>query len=503
VPGPHLVAAIDHGTSSTRCLLFDRDGQQVASHRLAQAVHTPRPGWVELDMEEVRRAVDACVAGALAAAGATARDVAAVGVANQRESAVLWDRATGRPLARSLVWQDTRTEEAVARLVAEGGVDRFRERTGLPVSTYSTALKLAWLLDAEPGRRQAAADGDLLAGTPDAWVLWWLTGGPAGGVHATDPSNASRTLLMDLRKLAWDAELCAALDVPSVLLPEIRPSSGVLGEATGALAGVPVAGVLGDQQAALLGHGCVEPGSVKNTYGTGAFLLQNTGRDPVASRNGLIATVAWQLGEAPPVYALEGSVAVAGSLLDWLCDDLGLAADARGLEALARTVDDTGGTVLVPAFSGLFAPYWRPDARGVIAGLTRHTSRAHLARAAFEACAWQVAEVAEALVADTGTRLVELRVDGGMAASELLLQLQADALGVPVAVPSQRELTAAGAAFAAGLAVGFWSGLDEVDALAGATRRVEPRVGERERERGLVRWREGVSRSLDWVVSVD
>lgn len=503
MPGQHLVAAIDHGTSSTRCLLIGRDGRPVAAHRIAQAVHTPRPGWVELDMEEVRRAVDACVEGALAAADATAADVAAVGIANQRESAVLWERATGRPVGRSLVWQDTRTEEAVGRLVAEGGIDRFRERTGLPVSTYSTALKLAWLLDAEPGRRQAAAAGDLLAGTPDAWVLWWLTGGPAGGVHATDPSNASRTLLMGLRELAWDDELCATLGVPRALLPEIRPSSTVLGEAKGALAGVPVAGVLGDQQAALLGHGCVEPGSVKNTYGTGAFLLRNTGPEPVTSRNGLIATVAWQLGEAPPVYALEGSVAVAGSLLDWLCDDLGMAADAADVEALARTVEDTGSVVLVPAFSGLFAPYWRPDARGVIAGLTRHTTRAHLARAAFEACAWQVAEVAEALAADTGTSLEELRVDGGLAASELLLQLQADTLGVPVIVPAQRELTAAGAAFAAGLAVGFWSGPDEVAALAGATRRVEPRLATGERERGLARWREGVSRSLDWALPVD
>jgi glycerol kinase len=503
VAGPHLVAAIDHGTSSTRCLLFGRDGQPVAAHRLAQTVHTPRPGWVELDMDEVRRAVDACVEGALAAAGATARDVAAVGIANQRESAVLWERAGGRPLGRSLVWQDTRTEETVSRLVAEGGVDRFRPRTGLPVSTYSTALKLAWLLDAEPGRRQAAADGDLLAGTPDSWVLWWLTGGPSRGVHATDPSNASRTLLMGLRELAWDDELCGHLGVPRGLLPEIRPSSAVLGEATGALAGVPVAGVLGDQQAALLGHGCIALGSVKNTYGTGAFLLENTGADPVLSRHGLIATVAWQLEASAPVYALEGSVAAAGSLLDWLCDGLGLAADAAGLEALARTVDDAGGVVLVPAFSGLFAPYWRPDARGLVAGLTHHTTRAHLARAAFESCAWQVAEVAEALAADTGTRLEELQVDGGLAASELLLQLQADALGVPVAVPAQRELTAAGAAFAAGLAVGFWSGPDEVAVLAGATRRVEPRIGERERQRRLARWREGVSRSLDWAVPVD
>lgn len=503
MPGPHLVAAVDHGTSSSRCLLFGRDGLPVAAHQLPQTVHAPRPGWVELDVEEVGRVVDACVEGALAAAGATAADVAAVGIASQRESAVLWERESGRPLGRSLVWQDTRTERAVRELVAAGGVDRFRAQTGLPVSTYSTAPKLAWLLDAEPGRRRAAERGDLLAGTPDAWLAWRLTGGPAGGVHATDPSNASRTLLMDLRALDWDDGLCDALGVPRSLLPAIAPSSGILGEAVGALAGVPVAGLLGDQQASLLGHGCVEPGDVKTTLGTGAFLLRTTGPEPVSSRHGLITTVAWQLGEAPPVYALEGSVAVAGALLDWLCADLGLAGDAAELEALARSVEDTGGVVLVPAFSGLFAPYWRPDARGVVAGLTRHTGRAHLARAAFEACAWQVAELVEALAADTGSAVRELRLDGGLAGSELLLELQADALGIPVAVPALRELTAAGAAVAAGLAVGFWGDVEEAAAAARAVRRVEPRAGREERRRGLARWREGVRRSLDWTTAVD
>jgi glycerol kinase len=503
VPGPDLVAAIDHGTSSTRCVLFGRDGAQVAEHRLPQAVHTPRPGWVELDMAEVAATVDACVRGALDAAGTTAADVAAVGIANQRESAVLWERATGRPVARSIVWQDTRTDRAVAALVAEGGVDRFRKRTGLPVSTYSTALKLQWLLDEDPARRTAAERGELLAGTSDSWLVWNLTGDSDGGAHVTDPSNASRTMLMDLRRLEWDQDLLDLLRIPAALLPEIRSSSEVLGEATGALAGVPVAGVLGDQQASLFGHCCFRSGESKCTYGTGAFLLQTAGTEPPHSHHGLISTVAWRLGDEPPVYALEGSVAVAGAVVQWLRDDLGLIADSREIEALARSVEDTGGVVLVPAFSGLFAPYWRSDARGVIAGLTRHTTRAHLARAALEACAYQVAELVEAMRADTGADLPELRVDGGMTANDLLLQVQADILGVPVAVPAEAELTAAGAAYAAGLAVGFWSGLDELRGFRGAVRRFEPRTGEEQRRRELARWRRGVERTLDWAGHVD
>jgi glycerol kinase len=503
VPGPDLVVAIDHGTSSTRCVLFGRDGAQVAEHRLPQTVHTPRPGWVELDMADVDANVDACVRGALDASGATAADIAAVGIANQRESAVLWERATGRQVARSIVWQDTRTDRAVSALAAEGGLDRFRERTGLPLSTYSTALKLQWLLDEDPARRAAAERGELLAGTPDSWLVWWLTGGPNGGVHVTDPSNASRTMLMDLRRLEWDDELLDLLRIPPALLPEIRSSSEELGEAAGPLAGVPVAGVLGDQQASLFGHGCFAPGESKNTYGTGAFLLQTVGPEPVASRHGLISTVAWRLGDEPPVYALEGSVAVAGAVVQWLRDGLGLIAGAAEIEALARSVEDTGGVVLVPAFSGLFAPYWRPDARGVIAGLTRHTTRAHLARAALEACAYQVAELVEAMGADTGAHLAELRVDGGMTANDLLMQIQADVLGVPVAVPAEAELTAAGAAYAAGLAVGFWGGLDELRGFRSTVRRFEPRTGEEERRRGLARWRRGVERTLDWADGVD
>jgi glycerol kinase len=503
VPRPHLVAAIDHGTSATRCVLLGGDGTPVAEHRLSQAVHTPRPGWVELDMEEVARNVAACVEAVLRAAGATAGDVAAVGIANQRESAVLWERATGRPVAHSIVWQDTRTDAAVAALVAEGGVDRFRDRTGLPVSTYSTALKLQWLLDEDPARRAAAERGELLAGTSDSWLAWNLTGGPHGGVHITDPSNASRTMLMDLRRLDWDEELLDVCRIPRAALAEIRGSSEVLAEAAGVLAGVPVGGVLGDQQASLFGHGCFAAGESKCTYGTGAFLLQTVGPEPATSEHGLISTVAWQLGDAPPVYALEGSVAVAGAVVQWLRDGLGLIADAAEVEALSRAVPDTGGVVLVPAFSGLFAPYWRSDARGVIAGLTRHTTRAHIARAALEACAYQVAELVEAMRADTGGGLTELRVDGGMTANDLLMQIQADVLGVPVVVPAEAELTAAGAAFAAGLAVGFWQDFDELRRLHGAVRRFEPRSDEEERRRGLARWRRGVERSLDWAGAVD
>jgi glycerol kinase len=500
---PHLVAAIDHGTSSTRCLLFDRDGLVVAMHQLEQTVSTPRPGWVELDMAEVWQHTQECVAGALAAAGAAAADVAAVGIANQRESAVLWERASGRPVGPSLVWQDTRTAAAAAALAAQGGVDRFRDRTGLPISTYSTALKLQWLLDAEPGRRAAAERGELLFGTPDTWLLWNLTGGPRGGVHATEPSNASRTLLMNIASLRWDAELIELMRIPPALLPEIRSSSENFGAARGELAGVPVAGLLGDQQAALLGHGCTNPGESKCTYGTGAFLLQNVGVEAVRSRHGLITTVAWQLGDAPPVYALEGSVAAAGAVIQWLRDELGLIEHAADAEELARSVPDSGGVVFVPAFSGLYAPHWRGDARGLIAGLTRHTGAGHIARAALEACAFQIVEVVDAMLADTGlSELAELRVDGGMTGNSLLMQLQADLLGRPIVVPEDAEMTAAGAAYAAGLATGFWSE-EALPARRRTARRFEPSSNEESRRRRMERWRQGVARSLDWADPID
>jgi len=491
------VAAIDHGTSSTRCVLFDMRGVPVATAQREQPMQYPRPGWVELDMNDIWEHTQKCIHDALRSAGASRTDVAAIGIANQRETVVLWDRRTGRAVAPAITWQDIRTAAAAGALAADGGIDRFRPRTGLPISTYSSALKLSWLLDQEATRRDAAQRGDLLFGTPDTWLLWNLTGGPDGGVHATDPTNASRTLLMNLHTLAWDDELLETMQIPRALLPEIRSSSEVYGTATGDLSGVPVAGVLGDQQASLFGHTCFDHGDVKNTYGTGAFLNFTLGSEPVLSRHGLITTVAWQLGDAKPVYALEGSVAVAGALIQWLRDNLGIIDDARDVEALARTVDGSQGVVIVPAFSGLFAPYWRDDARGVIVGLTRFANKGHIARAALEATAYQTYDLVEAMLADTGVgRLDELRVDGGMTEGDLLMQFQADVLGSTVAIPAVAELTATGAAYAAGLATGFWSGLDELRANYTIARRWQPRMGASERADGIAAWRRAVDRTL-------
>jgi glycerol kinase len=491
------VAAIDHGTSSTRCILFDANGKPAGKARLEQTMHYPQPGWVELDMDEVWRHTQQCIHDALTSAGAAAADVAAIGISNQRETVVLWDRRTGRTVAPAVTWQDTRTDAAAEALAADGGIDRFRQRTGLPISTYSSALKLSWLLEQDPARRDAALRGDLLFGTPDTWLLWNLTGGPNGGMHATDPTNASRTLLMNLHTLQWDDELLSAIDIPRALLPEIRSSSEVYGTATGDLAGVPVAGVLGDQQASLFGHTCFDHGDLKNTYGTGAFLNFTLGTEPVLSRHGLITTVAWKLGDAAPVYALEGSVAVAGAVIQWLRDNLGIIDDAREVEALARTVDGSEGVVFVPAFSGLFAPYWRSDARGVIVGLTRFSNKGHIARAALEATGYQTYDLVDAMLADTGmTELTELRVDGGMTGNELLMQFQADLLGAPVAVPAVNEMTATGAAYAAGLATGFWSGLDELRANYEIARRWQSKIGSKEREDGIAAWRRAVDRTL-------
>jgi glycerol kinase len=494
-----LVAAIDQGTTSSRCVLFDGAAQPVAMHQLPHRQILPRPGLVEHDPVEISKNVDACVRGALAAAGAGPGDLAAVGVSNQRETAILWERASGRPVANAIVWQDTRTDAICRELAADGGIWRLQERTGLPLSTYSSGPKITWLLDADPALRAAAERGELAFGTADSWVVWNLTGGPDGGLHLTDVSNASRTLLMDLERRSWDDELCELLRVPRALLPEIRSSSEVYGAAGGALAGVPIAGILGDQQAALLGHVCVAPGEAKCTYGTGCFLLLATGERPPLSRHGLIATVASQLGAAGPVrYALEGSVAVAGSLVQWLCEELGIAASGAEVERLAQDVEDSAGVVVVPAFSGLFAPRWRADARGLIGGLTRHSDRRHLARAALEATAFQVLEIVEAMEADAALASGELHVDGGMTANRLLMQLQADLLGRPVAVPQEAEMTALGAAFAAGLAVGAFAGLDALRGLNPVARRFEPRIGADEREHRVERWRLAVERSLDW-----
>ena len=501
------MAAIDQGTTSSRCILFDHDGRPVASHQLEHRQITPRPGWVEHDADEILDRVLACVRGALAAAGVDARALAAVGISNQRETTVVWSRATGRPVANAIVWQDTRTADACARLAggATDGTDRFRATTGLPISTYSSALKLATIIeDADPTtgrpRRSDAERGDLLFGTIDTWLIWHLTGGPDGGVHVTDVTNASRTMLMDLQTLGWDAAILAEIGVPQAMLPQIRSSSEVYGSGVGELAGVPIAGDLGDQHAALFGQACFEPGQMKCTYGTGAFLLMNTGERPLPSRHGLITTVAARIGDGAATYALEGSVAVTGSLITWLRDNLGLIGDAREIEALARTVPDSGEVVFVPAFSGLFAPHWRSDARGLIAGLTAYATRAHIARAAIEATAYQVYDLCEAMAADLGAPLPgELRVDGGMISNELLMQFQADILDRPVVAPPIAETTALGAAYAAGLAVGFWSGLDELRAMDRADRRWTPSMDETARTTGVTRWRKGLQRSLGWV----
>jgi glycerol kinase len=498
-----LVAAIDQGTTSSRCILFDRSGTIRASHQLEHEQITPRPGWVEHDADEILERTRTCVRVALRDLEADARALAAVGISDQRETTVVWDRRTGRPVHHAIVWQDTRTAAACEALAAggDGGMDRFRARTGLPISTYSSALKLAWILD-EGGtdRRAAAARGDLLFGTIDTWLIWHLTGGPDGGVHVTDVTNASRTMLMDLETLAWDPELLETIGVPAAMLPEIRGSSEVYGAGVGDLAGVPISGDLGDQHAALFGQACFETGQIKCTYGTGCFTLMHTGTRPVHSTHGLITTVAARIGDAPATYALEGSVAVAGSLIGWLRDNLGIIGDAAEVEALARSVPDSGDVVFVPAFSGLFAPHWRSDARGVIAGLTRFATKAHIARAALEAVAYQVYDLDTAMAADLGGALPgELRVDGGMIRNELLMQFQADILGRPVVAPPIAETSALGAAYAAGLAIGFWSGLDELRAMDRADRRWEPAMDEAERAAGIARWHKGVDRTLGWV----
>jgi glycerol kinase len=498
-----LVAAIDQGTTSSRCILIDRSGQAVASHQLEHAQITPRPGWVEHDADEILERVWTCIRVALRDAGADARALAAVGIANQRETTVVWSRRTGRPVEHAIVWQDTRTADACERLAdgSELGMDRFRALTGLPISTYSSALKLAWILEAGgSGRRAAAEAGELLFGTIDSWLIWHLTGGVEGGVHVTDVTNASRTMLMGLESLAWEPALLDAVGVPLAMLPAIRSSSEVYGVGTGDLAGVPIAGDLGDQQAALFGQSCFESGQLKCTYGTGCFMLMHTGERPVHSRHGLITTVAARLGEGPATYALEGSVAVAGALIGWLRDNLGIIDDASQVEALARSVPDSGDVVIVPAFSGLFAPHWRSDARGIIAGLTSYALRGHIARAALEATAYQVYDLGVAMTADLGQPLpAELRVDGGMVGNDLLMQFQADILARPVVAPEMAETTALGAAYAAGLAVGFWAGLDDLRAMDRPGRRWEPAMDERTRAAGIVRWQKGVERTLGWV----
>ena len=489
-----FIAAIDQGTTSSRCMVFDATARVVAADQREHRQIFPRPGWVEHDPAEIWRNVQACVSGALERAGIGAGDLAAVGITNQRETTVLWDRRTGAPVHPAVVWQDTRTDGLVAALGAQGGTDRFRAATGLPLATYFSGPKIAWLLDADPSLRERAEAGEVLFGTMDTWLIWNLT-----GRHVTDVTNASRTMLMNLSTVDWDSSLCDALRVPGAMLPAIAPSSDVYGHGRGVLEGVPVAAAFGDQQAALFGQACFDPGDAKCTYGTGAFLLQNTGTEPVPSRAGLITTVAYQLAGQAPVYALEGSIAVAGALVQWLRVNLGVIATASDMDELAGSVPDSGGAVIVPAFSGLFAPHWRSDARGVIAGLTGYVTKAHLARAALDAVAWQVREVVDAMAADAGLPLAQLRIDGGMTVSPILPALQADILGVPVVRPGIAETTCLGAAYAAGLAVGYWPDLDALRANWHADASWQPRLSDVDREQGYARWRKAVARTLDWV----
>ena len=492
------VGALDQGTTSTRFMVFDHSGAVVAIDQREHTQVYPRPGWVEHDALEIWARCGEVIAGALAKADLTASDLAAVGVTNQRETTVVWDRRTGRPIHNAIVWQDTRTDGLIAELARDGGQDRFRSKVGLPLATYFSGPKIRWLLDNVPGAREKAEAGDLLFGTIDSWIIWNLTGG-AGGVHVTDVTNASRSMLMNLRTLDWDGDMLAAMGVPSAMLPAIKASSEVYGEAVGELAGVPIAGDLGDQQAALFGQTCFAPGEAKNTYGTGCFMLLNTGTEPVASNRGLLTTLGYRIGREPATYALEGSIAITGALVQWLRDNLGLIGSSDEVETLARTVDDNGGVYFVPAFSGLFAPYWRSDARGVIAGLTRYVNRGHIARAVLEATAWQTREVLDAMNADSGVALRALKVDGGMVHDELLMQFQADVLGVPVIRPKVAETTALGAAYAAGLAVGFWSAIDDLRSNWASDREWQPTMDPARREKEYRLWKKAVTRTFDWV----
>jgi glycerol kinase len=488
------VGAIDQGTTSSRFIVFDRNGSVVG---LAQQEHRqiyPKPGWVEHDPAEILANTLAVIDQALTGAGLARSDLAAVGITNQRETTLLWDRHTGEAVHNALVWQDTRVEKLVAEFARDGGQDRFRGSTGLPLASYFSALKLRWLLDNVPDARRRAEAGDLVFGTVDSWLLWHLT-----GRHITDPTNASRTQLMNLATLEWDDALLAAFGVPRAMLPAIVPSSAVYAEARGPLEGVPVAGILGDQQAALMGQACFAAGEAKNTYGTGCFLLMHTGETPMPSSHGLVTTVAAKIGDRPATYALEGSIAITGALVQWLRDGLGLIKRSADVEALAASVPDNGDVYFVPAFSGLYAPWWRADARGVIAGLTSFASAGHIARAALEATAYQVMDVVRAMERDSGIATKALRVDGGMVVNRLLMQFQADMLDVPVVRPACVETTALGAAYAAGLAVGYWAGLDDLRANWAEAERWAPGMGADQRGALEAGWHKAVERSLGWV----
>ena len=495
-----FIGSIDQGTTSSRFIIFDRQGDIVASDQREHEQIYPKAGWVEHNPAEIWRNTQHVIAAALRKANLKPGDIASIGITNQRETTLLWDRKTGAPLYNAIVWMDTRTDELVARYTKEGGADRLREKTGLPISTYFSGLKLRWILDHISGAREKAEAGDALFGTIDTWLVWNLTGGTEGGIHITDVTNASRTQLMDLATLEWDADILRLFDIPSACLPEIRSSSEVYGEITlPALSGVRMAGILGDQQAALFGQACLEPGEAKNTYGTGCFMLMNTGEKLVPSNFGLLTTVAYKLDGAKQVYALEGSIAITGALVQWLRDNLGIIKNSGDIETLARTVEDNGDVYFVPAFSGLYAPHWQDSARGIIAGLTRFANKGHIARAALEASAYQVREVLDAMVKDSGVEITELRADGGMTVNELLMQFQSDILDVPVVRPKIIETTALGAAYAAGLAVGYWKSTQDIVENWQVSHRWHPRMSAEESTRLFRSWEKAVQRSLGWI----
>ncbi len=494
-----FAAAIDQGTTSTRFMIFDHAGMVVAVDQKEHEQIYPKPGWVEHDPMEIWQRTQEVIDGALKKSGVDPKDIAAVGITNQRETTVVWDRATGKPVYNAIVWQDTRTDTICNELAKDGGQDRFRTHVGLPLATYFSGPKIKWILDNVPGVRAKAEKGEVLFGNIDTWVIWNLTGGPNGGVHVTDVSNASRTMLMNLETLDWDDSILKIMGVPKAMLPRVRASSEVYGKAIGSLNGIPVAGDLGDQQAALFGQTCFSPGEAKNTYGTGCFMLLNTGTKPVQSKNGLLTTLGYKIGSEPAVYCLEGSIAITGALVQWLRDNLKLFDFSKHIEEYAKAVPDAGGIYFVPAFSGLFAPYWKSDARGAIVGLTRFVTRNHIARAALEATAYQTREVLDAMNADSGVALTALKVDGGMVYNELLMQFQADILGVPVIRPIVAETTALGAAYAAGLAVGFWAKVEDLRVNWGKDKEWDPQMPAAERETLYKGWKKAVTRTFDWI----
>ncbi len=500
---PDYVVAIDQGTTSTRCMLFDRDGLPAAVSQLEHEQIYPRPGWVEHDPLEIWEKTQKVIRKALDTASLKGSDIAAVGITNQRETTLAWNLKTGKPYGNAIVWQDTRTKEICDRLASDGGADRFRRKTGLPIATYFSGPKLKWMLENVDGLRDASENGEAVFGTIDTWLIWWLTGGPDDGELVTDVTNASRTLMMDIARREWDFEMLAVLDIPRSMLPRIVPSADPATWGTTRPDGpfkseIPVCGALGDQQAALVGQACTQVGEAKNTYGTGCFMLLNTGEELVESRSGLITTVAYQFGESPAIYALEGSIAIAGALIQWLRDNLEIIDSAPQSEDLARSVEDNGGMYIVPAFSGLFAPYWRSDARGVMVGLTRYINKAHMARAALEATAYQTRDVLEAMVKDSGVELEVLKADGGMVYNNLLMQFQADILDAPVVRPQVSETTSLGAAYAAGLAVGFWQNLEELREYWQEDQRWSPSMESVHREMLYSDWKKAVERTFDW-----